>query len=157
MDNVLWWYIVGILHIIGIITISIYTLLIRKSSKLDLYFLLLFALVNMHWILYEGECFISYYYKDTNNDSINEMSTILGNELYTVLIGLFVIMYAINTYIVGKRQGINQILIVSAIVMFTICITLFRFENINYYYYGVPNFLINFAIFLSVINKLLYN
>ena len=148
------WYIVGTLHIMAIIAISIYTLLVNKASKLDLYFLLLFTIVNMHWLLYEGECFISYYYKDTHdesNNSINEMSTILGKELHTILIGLFVIMYGINTYIVGKRQGINEFLIISAIVMFITCITLFRFENINYYYYGVPNFLINFTIFLSVI------
>ena len=151
------WYIIGILHIIAIILISIYTLLVRKASKLDLYFLLLFAMVNMHWLLYEGECFISYYYKETNenSNSVNEMNTILGKDLHTLLIGLFVIMYGINTYIVGKRQGINDFLIVSAIIMFIVCITLFRYEHINYYYYGVPNFLINFAIFLSVIYKLL--
>jgi hypothetical protein len=154
------WFLVAILHIICMIVLSLYTVIIRKPSKLDLYFLLLFALVNIHWLLYKGECFISYYYKDENENenninTNNEMTNILGKELYLVLIAFFVIMYCINTYVVGTRQGINKYLLLASIFMFTTCIILLRFEHIYYYYYGVPNFIINFIIFLTVVYKLL--
>ena len=63
-------FVISYLHTIILLIFNIYVLyiiLFNYTGKLNTLFIVLFYLVVLHWIVYNGECFIGYYIKKMIN------------------------------------------------------------------------------------------
>ena len=137
---------IGFLHFLFFLCISVYGFIIKKN-KFDYFYILLNVLIFLSWTFFEGECCISYYEKKkknkdyvagSNNINIDDMFLWLGAEykdIFYVVLRIFSIASYISIYIVLKRNGYPNYIIFSYIFMLFLYYVYLRIPNISTVYH----------------------
>lgn len=132
---------INIVHFILIVLNMIYIFIFVNKTYIDIFFILYFLLLNIHWILLKGECILAYLYKKyKNNDyilgddiqktEISDMTEIINkyipwfnNNISTIIIfGL----YILNIFVVLKRNNINLIFNIILLTSLIVYLVLLR-------------------------------
>jgi hypothetical protein len=136
---------VGFLHFIFFLFISIYGFAFKKN-KFDYFYILLNMLIFLSWTFFEGECYISYYEKKkknkdyvagSNNQNVDDMFLWLGPEyedIFYVLVRVLSIFGYISIYLVLKRNDYPNYIIYSYILMYLLYYVYLRIPNISSFY-----------------------
>lgn len=131
----------SIIHFIMICFTACYLLLFQSKHWFDIYYILYFILVNIHWFFLNGECLISYIYTkyfnkqykpgdspSANNDITNLFEGFLSNNMTHVLIIILLGLYLFNIYFVLRRNAFNNIMILLMIGSYIFYILSMRFN-----------------------------
>ena len=91
-------FLLSLCHILLVIFTSIYSFVISKNFIYDFTYIIYMIFLLLSWILYDGNCIVSYYYKlfmqdDKNNDDKNmddidvviDTNSILYKTIYVIL------------------------------------------------------------------------
>lgn len=134
-------YLYGILHLIGLISISLYGLVINNYI-LDKLYIYIFLFIPLSWILCKDECLISYFIKKINNPkyilgsepfNTNDITNLFYNKkVYYIF---FHINHSIRMY--SFYIVVNRIIIIDfyTIVITIILYTIYTYDilyNLNY-------------------------
>lgn len=130
---------IGLLHILFTVFISFYAF-ITKKSWLDYVYIIYTFLIILSWTFYNGECFITYYYKKQDNTdyiagedctNISDIDDLLFNskELTFTIITISIFLLAISEFIVLKRNNFSKYLYFSFPLCEIIYTMLLRTQN----------------------------
>jgi hypothetical protein len=107
--------IIGFVHLVWAIFISMYAFLIKKNS-FDIAVIIYQVLVLLSWTFCNGECFLTYLIKRKNNadyqageksTDLEDMRYVIGNaKILQFIQSLFVIINAVSVYLVLKRNDL---------------------------------------------------
>jgi hypothetical protein len=112
--------IIGFVHLVWAIFISMYAFLIKKNS-LDMAVIIYQVLVLMSWTFFNGECFLTYLIKRKNNGDyqageqstdLEDMRHVIGNsKTLQFAQSFFVIVNAVSLYLVLKRNDFSWFIV----------------------------------------------
>lgn len=131
--------IIKIIHKIIIFVNIIYIFVFRQKSRWDLLFIAYFFLLNIHWVLLNGECVMNYLYRKQidSNYKLGDVFEYKKEFNIPMIFPLFIIIYLTIVYIVGIRNGLNPILMIILIISSHIYILIINYvknkQVYNYY------------------------
>ena len=85
-----------------------------KSTKANMFYVILFFVIVIHWTHLSGECFISYLMRKKVNpnyqagDGIDdnvEMSAVTGKKTYDILMKVGLFIFGVNVLVALRREG----------------------------------------------------
>lgn len=138
--------VIGIVHHLLVIYQASYIFLFKKT-KLDYIYIFIFILINLHWVIFKGECIISYLHKKYDNvqyilgsepmkmdDMKSVFTMIFPKELFTYYITTLIVLTIVNMFFVLFRNGFNIYLIWLMIGSSTIYTLSHRISNEKFKY-----------------------
>jgi hypothetical protein len=102
----------GLLHW-GIALFLLFFPYVMKNTKANMFYVILFFVIVIHWTHLSGECFISYLMRKKLNteyqagDGIDdnvEMSAVTGKKTYDILMKIGLFVFGVNVLIALRRE-----------------------------------------------------
>lgn len=160
--------ILGFVHLLMFCFTASYLLFFKEKHWFDVYYILYFIFVNIHWYFLNGECLIAYLYTKyfdasyvpgntphANNDIINIFNAFLPTSVIHIIILVLLALYLVNVYFVLKRNSFNHIIIIIMIISYILYILSMRI-NLNFsQQYSVVHVII-YTIALIHYSRILY-
>ena len=115
--------IIGILHLLLGIFVAFYVFIIPKNVLYDFLFILYILANILSWIIYDDQCFVTYYYNKLNNikkdKKITDMNGIINENSFLWKFGfiLTTIFTIISIYIASIRSKIMSPLITIIVIV----------------------------------------
>jgi hypothetical protein len=156
--------IIGILHFLFAILISLYGLLVEKGDYDKLYLFYIILLI-ISWTFYNGECPISYYskkYKDknyvagSNTLDLHDIHDAVGKNnknIIDILIGLSLISNVISLYIVSSRNQYPNIISFIFPFIYATYVIFLRIKSNDYYFVHQIYKFICIILLIFMLNK----
>jgi len=103
----------GLLHW-GIALFLLFFPYVMKNTKANMFYVILFFVIVIHWTHLSGECFISYLMRKKVNpdyqagDGIDdnvEMSAVTGKKTYDILMKIGLFVFGVNVLVALRREG----------------------------------------------------
>ena len=127
----------GLFHIIGAIFFNLYPFIIQKNKYDYIYIYILFFL-NISWIVFKGECYLTYLFNNNNNNNknykfgenpeLNDIKDILKNNYiyYSFIIHL---LFNITYFIVVYRNNYPSYLYIFIIFQIIFNLLVYKFKK----------------------------
>lgn len=115
---------IGLAYIHVLFSVILSTYFLWRNDFLDIYALLFFIIMNLSWVIFNDECFISYLYKKINNPnytlgetiSIDDYKMVLGKRISNIYVHYCIpFIYMINILIVLYLGNFNTTIRLSMI------------------------------------------
>ena len=121
---------VEFIHLINDLFISFYVFIFYWTKKYDLYFIIYFSLINLHWYIFKNECIISYFekiiidknYKLGDNPYYHPFQSHFPKSLFNFLYYFKIL----QIFIIFFRNSDNYI-----ILSFILTLIIFKIYNIK--------------------------
>ena len=125
-------------HFIGSIITNLYPFIIPKN-KYDYLYIFLILLLNLSWIIFKGECLISYIFKKIKNNNYkmgtsnksDDLKNLIGIHNYNIYMYICLFFVSISYIYVIYRNDYPIYLYIFLLFSITYGIINLKFENQN--------------------------
>jgi hypothetical protein len=156
-----------VIHVLLLLFLALYALII-KNTKYDYIYLTFIYIILLHWILLNGECIISYFFKKIKNNNYSLGDNFRNDDFYYLfgknknnILMIYNIMLLLNIYIVCNRNNINNYFIYIFIMLYIYYVIYFSYltgNHINkkfifiYYIYNIILILFGLYMYSNIYN-----